>query len=519
LQSIELILSYLLSLVRLSMNTQCPVNRLPPELLSHIMHHASLHPGAGGSGEIWRPRIHSLHVSRTVSHVCHYWRDVALSTANLWSTIGSRLPWVAIPMFIERSGTAPLDVEVETRLTMSHSGSLLRTLQAHGSRIQSLHCVIMDMKDPSFLKLLAFRPQRLQTLSIICDTGTRFRRPDPEPGPFLFEDYAPRLSQLSLHYVHTLPSNRFESLTRLCLVDALVYDESSLLTFLSYSVRLEDLVLVGIQFSLPTANIANNDAQPLALRHLRKLAFAVNAPSFVMSILSRLALPSHLALYLSSIWAGGLPVLPPLGLLDPVTKLKIEILAQNVKSFTAAGPSSALRVTQARKLVGDRERHGPTALLDMAPIPMSNITELWIDIQGRGIGAGSIRERLRSMSSLTTIIGDKRVLDIVCKVMFIAATNASAQYGSLCPALRGLHCIKGLPDLSILTEFAKSRDQCGFRLRCLTVEGVSADDSARLRESSLSRHIDSLEVRGSTPTTTMELPTMCTDEMHRYWEW
>lgn len=500
------------------MNTQCPVNRLPPELLSHIMHHASLRPGAGGSGGIWRPRVHSLHVSRTVSHVCHYWRDVALSTANLWSTVGSRLPSVAIPMFIERSGAAPLDVEVETRLTTSHSGSqpLLRTLRAHGSRIQSLHCVIMDMKDPSFLELLAIRPQRLQTLSIICDT--RFRRSDPEPGPFLFEDYAPHLSQLSLHYVHTLPSNRFESLTRLCLVDALVYDESSLVTFLSYSVRLEDLVLVGINFSLPTANIDNNEAQPLALRHLRKLAFAMNAPSFVVSILSQLALPSHLALYLPSIWDGGLPVLPPLGLLDPVTKLKIEILAQNVKSFTAAGSSSALRVTQARKLVGDRERHVPTALLDMAPIPMSNITELWIDIQGRGIDAGSIRDRLRSMPSLTTIIGDKRVLDIVCKVMFVAATNASAQYGSLCPALRGLHCIKGLPDLSLLTEFAKSRDQYGFRLRCLTVEGVSADDSARLRESSL-HHIDLLEVRGSTSIATMELPTMCTDETHQCWEW
>ena len=54
------------------------VNSLPPELLTQILL-ASL-PKNWGSSRPFATRL-------AVSHVCRYWRDVALGRASLWTTL------------------------------------------------------------------------------------------------------------------------------------------------------------------------------------------------------------------------------------------------------------------------------------------------------------------------------------------------------------------------------------------------------------------------------------------------
>ncbi|KAF6759737.1 hypothetical protein DFP72DRAFT_789399, partial [Ephemerocybe angulata] len=58
-------------------NEAAPINRLPPELLLEIFHHAS-------------GKSHSTHQTEawvTFSHTCQYWRSIAIGFPRAWSSI------------------------------------------------------------------------------------------------------------------------------------------------------------------------------------------------------------------------------------------------------------------------------------------------------------------------------------------------------------------------------------------------------------------------------------------------
>jgi hypothetical protein len=74
---------------------------LPVELLAHIFVLFSLRvPNNGFPYPAWLP----------IAHVCHYWRTVALSHAQLWTSItpGLSLPWIKV--FMERSQTMLMEL-------------------------------------------------------------------------------------------------------------------------------------------------------------------------------------------------------------------------------------------------------------------------------------------------------------------------------------------------------------------------------------------------------------------------
>ncbi|KDQ62756.1 hypothetical protein JAAARDRAFT_149868, partial [Jaapia argillacea MUCL 33604] len=89
-----------------------PIRRLPPEILSKIFAHA-LHPG------FVHPLRNCLPVLLT--HVCSYWRQIALSTSALWASLVVS-PYddeeivrmrPILESFLTRSGTAPLSTFVD----------------------------------------------------------------------------------------------------------------------------------------------------------------------------------------------------------------------------------------------------------------------------------------------------------------------------------------------------------------------------------------------------------------------
>ncbi|KDQ61987.1 hypothetical protein JAAARDRAFT_528861 [Jaapia argillacea MUCL 33604] len=112
-----------------------PVRRLHPEILSEIFKYA-VH---------FLPR-HALHSVR-LSHVCCYWRHLALSTSYLWSFVSLRLEvWKQkglsehrsmLDHFLGHSGSAPLSLLIDLPGAMD-AASLLRTLVGHAPRWKAL---------------------------------------------------------------------------------------------------------------------------------------------------------------------------------------------------------------------------------------------------------------------------------------------------------------------------------------------------------------------------------------------
>ncbi|EIN13338.1 hypothetical protein PUNSTDRAFT_129026 [Punctularia strigosozonata HHB-11173 SS5] len=122
--------------LRTQHNASQPVNRLPREILSHIMllSQDNLDITTWGTWTIseWSPPC---------SQVCAFWRSVALGTSKLWNTLDVGRPKLALAL-CERFPTIPLhvvyDVTDEIVRRPSSEAVLKRIALHHPSRISSL---------------------------------------------------------------------------------------------------------------------------------------------------------------------------------------------------------------------------------------------------------------------------------------------------------------------------------------------------------------------------------------------
>lgn len=115
-------------------NSLLPVNRLPPEMLQRIFAFV-VAPGS----LIDRA---ASHLATSFAEVCHYWRGVALASADLWTCPPFSRPHLASAA-LERSKIMPLDVRA--RFPMKKPDHALNgVLEIHCTRIQSLRMYISD---------------------------------------------------------------------------------------------------------------------------------------------------------------------------------------------------------------------------------------------------------------------------------------------------------------------------------------------------------------------------------------
>ena len=102
-----------LARLRVRRNALMPIYRLPPEIISLIF--LSCMPTKDDIHS--SPSRHAWIYSwwKAISHVCHHWRDVALSTPALWSVIDFRCITGTDMMetFLARSRHAPLDIDID----------------------------------------------------------------------------------------------------------------------------------------------------------------------------------------------------------------------------------------------------------------------------------------------------------------------------------------------------------------------------------------------------------------------
>ncbi|KII85103.1 hypothetical protein PLICRDRAFT_45218 [Plicaturopsis crispa FD-325 SS-3] len=82
-------------------NQEAPISTLPPELLSTIFE-----IGLGHSSDLQ----HKTSFPRTVAHVSRRWREVALATSALWTTVTTHTLY---PSWLQSSGNRSLDVHLD----------------------------------------------------------------------------------------------------------------------------------------------------------------------------------------------------------------------------------------------------------------------------------------------------------------------------------------------------------------------------------------------------------------------
>ena len=279
-------------------NGLAPVSLLPSELLARIFHFHALDEPSWSNGETfgWIK----------VTHVCRYWRHVALEDSSLWARFSGLPPSTTclaeilarakgVPLTIDFDG--PQNSETFSIITshLSHTRELrLRNLCdsfANGNSIQELCNLEAPMLEHFELEVPSFCPMTIQTFD-----GTR-----------LFKGQASKLRTFSLCQIpipwSLVPRTQLSQLRivlskEIFTVDAIQsFGLNQLIDALTYSPTLEDLVL---KFCLPPMLSHCSAATPGQIIHLPRLSHLCLAGSSprVARLLEMFELPSSTKLHL-----------------------------------------------------------------------------------------------------------------------------------------------------------------------------------------------------------------------------
>ncbi|KAH9845995.1 hypothetical protein C2E23DRAFT_891296 [Lenzites betulinus] len=195
------------------MNIGCAIDKVPPEILIHIF---SFVPRALSP-------VHSSHSSRwtydliPLTHVCRRWRDLALSTSLLWSTLcETARTQMGTPIFRARARNAPLIVYVDGPQA---STALVNVLAHDASTVAELRLLGLQAAPATRLtsELLAFPAPRLEHATIRCRASYGGSDDPLDYNVELWSGMAPCLKTLELHDFPFIPTNHFQSLTTLAL--------------------------------------------------------------------------------------------------------------------------------------------------------------------------------------------------------------------------------------------------------------------------------------------------------------
>lgn len=101
--------------MRRAVSNRCPVHNLPAEILSDIFLHVCEFP-LDAAPDQYPLAAHRYISPIDLSHVCQYWRNVALSRRHLWTFIFVSVAHEhhidRIDAFLERSKECPLDISI-----------------------------------------------------------------------------------------------------------------------------------------------------------------------------------------------------------------------------------------------------------------------------------------------------------------------------------------------------------------------------------------------------------------------
>ncbi|KAL7284897.1 hypothetical protein ACG7TL_002211 [Trametes sanguinea] len=299
---------------RKSQRTKSPILALPPEIWIKIFALAAMQEDRWGFRDISAP-LYNARQLLPLMLTCRSWRTLILRTPTLWSTFvdsgrGRRDP--PYTRYLSRSGTAPIHLVLNGRLSQATKDLFDDHDPAFRLRLQSLACVFGTMSHSDYVSFLASSFPNLEECVIYFSSRTWGDIPFTSPSAFL--PHSTRLRVLSLmSLTGHLPSAAFPELRELRVeasyASSLASKYASLLSFLSRTPQLRKLALSGLAEPSP---VDYPRVSRVSLAHLCELtlhqdtetrargsAMLIGIGEFSQHILRDLAIPSSCAFSLT----------------------------------------------------------------------------------------------------------------------------------------------------------------------------------------------------------------------------
>jgi hypothetical protein len=281
-------------------NALTPISLLPPEVLARVFHFLVFEDPACS-------REQNLGWIRS-THVCRFWRQVALGDSSLWTTIsGISTNAEFISEMLSRARNAPLDIEIV--LSGASGREVLRMCHPH-----PFHTRKLRLFSPSTLRSDSVRAIYRREAPALehFELGVSGTSPITIRGldrTTLFKGQAPRLRTFSLSQVFIpwshIPRGQLTQLkivlfNDLPLHDAPQNDLNELIDFLINCPVLETLVL---EHCLPFRLNHNNQISRGQTIHLPRLSSVclLGPSSRITNLMKMLKLPSSTKLHLRCI--------------------------------------------------------------------------------------------------------------------------------------------------------------------------------------------------------------------------
>ena len=483
------------------LNSATRINSLPPELLGHIFSAYVTHELRYGPAYFRAFQIPSARAATRLTEVCKYWREVALSTPQLWAgVVCGTTERAHYERYIRLSRSSALRVQMK-----GDAESIAELFRDQPSRIR--HLLMSEVLehwtrrcDPRDL-LRVVAPDLLS-----CTLDLRFwpRGVSPEISSFLFSNQTKDLRELVIHTARIIPLDDFPSLTHLMLYD--IQGTPSLphiLLLLRRCPRLEEVCIRSARYvAEPPAGEQQRHA--VRLRHLRRISLLIQSSFW---LLSHIDVPPTCLVRLDNIThqelsnLSQLPVcrqlaadrLTRLGVFSrsasPIiqgwtTEFNIELSNPECTSglyLSIAAPHSTPWTALGEAVAGAFT--GNTLF--------SNVTALWAVRQPTSfVLSPSVLRALPSLTMLGIFFHDRT------RIAELGATLGAKPHGGpvICPRLSAL-CVqncKELEDFESICQIVESRAHAHSRLRRLA---LGCAEPLQEHALALQEHVDDLIVR------------------------
>ncbi|TFK60893.1 hypothetical protein BDN72DRAFT_850184 [Pluteus cervinus] len=267
-------------------NTFNTIHEFPPEVLSRILYLARHVPSSDWN---YYGKSHLLRWF-AVSRVSQSWRDIALSSTNLWSHLASTYPKRIFDECLRLSKSGPLQVDLY-RISPHHTPH--RFFPSHLNRIQELTLKLSTDEWDTFAPNLSSPAPLLESFFVALEAPGVLSPPPLTITDRMFSGTTPRIRRLHLSACSIdIKSSLFTDLTSLELLNPL--KKVSAKAFLIMLRQLPRLTLLAISDVLkPSTALVPSKTGIIALTSLQSLSIEGQSFHQDLDILSHLSFPAN----------------------------------------------------------------------------------------------------------------------------------------------------------------------------------------------------------------------------------
>nr|VWP01101.1 Uncharacterized protein [Ganoderma boninense] len=419
----------------------------------------------------------------TLTHVCQYWREVALGNPALWRRIHGRCS-EQIEVYLARAGSRTVSLSLD----VVHWGAqeeepipppMASVIERHAARLHRLDLVVIPASQNIRLLREPLQAPHLEILTITSPCMYGSYGSYVRGWKLLFDSETSQLKALAIAPIASwIPCRTsFPRLTHLFLSfgepETGRCHPSLIPQLLSNTPVLQFLHISFFIYDAPYSDGGQPPSDLVPLLHLRSLVFTSCSRKLIHAVISHLVLPGDVFIRLQGVLSGdnfdahySAPL--PDVVLSPVTSLDI-CMGQDEILVVADGPTSGLWFEGCHGLGYTGPSGWEGWLLNLHRcLPLSHISYLHIYLNGRPAFFPTLLDQLPQLARLAVLLGKPALssvdiddLDVVWTATVTGdqgpdSADAFAPLAVLCRALSPSLTTGGAaqvrcPDLRVLT--------------------------------------------------------------------